>query len=128
MSETNGESDKSVSAVRKVLAQRRMVYSTLLQDIDGDFPSLRQFLIGSEGGSEVWPPGTMTVRTEPHAVIVALQLRLFEVEATYRSESWHGVWEMIENDLSSQSTPWQLNYQGRQREEKRVRSALDGSS
>jgi len=111
-----------VGSVRKSLEQRD--YS-LLADLQSSHPCLRRFLVGMVDNGSVQPAGTIYLRRTLHEIHASIQIPALSTVANYQSDSWHGLWELIEQDLAEGGTQWELTYKEKLREQRELTARLE---
>jgi hypothetical protein len=120
MSEENGNGLHVSSVLKQVHEVVQADDVSVLVDMGDGFSGVRRFLIGGCRPDGVWPCGGIYVTRDGRDLVVRLSIRSLEVESIYRGTSWSGLWETIDNDLLENTVHWQLDYKGRQRQERKL--------
>lgn len=105
----------------KTMNERRDV---LLLDMNPGYPAIRKFLLGCEIGGRVYPAGSIRIETDSAECIVQLAIPMLGVSYTYRDTSADGLLERIENDLDTETVPWQHNWEVKKKQKERGRRAI----
>lgn len=117
MSEQNGNGESGGSFVDQVRAALGRQDENLLRDLSPDFPALRTFLLGRKTSSDVQPAGTISISRHHRGIRVCLRIPQLSVEALFEFSKWSDMWDTLEQELSQDTVPWQLDYKQRQKEQ-----------
>jgi len=111
-----------VRRLRDAILQKSLSFrddTHLLEDWKAELPFLRRWLLGDRDGDMVLMPGTFRVSRDSSSILIVLQSAQFQIDASYRGKSIFGLFETIENDIAAECTPWEPNWQQKQKEKKR---------
>lgn len=89
---------------------------SLLRDWKDSHRWFRSFLLGAKSQEAVVMPGQVRIWRDPLEIVVQLASAQFRSIAKYRGDSVPGIFEIIENDLETATTPWEPDWQSRRSE------------
>jgi len=118
--EVNGEKERQ-QVLQSIRQQMEAADGSLMLDMEADFPSLRGWILGGVKNGVKVPGGSISIQRGQYSLRVVLSWRALGLEASYDVHSWSECWESIENDLSTERTPWSENYKQRRKVEQQWR-------
>jgi len=123
MAENNGLNGLSefAESVRRSMDERRR---HLVADLSPAWPALRKFLIGGEIAGRVYPAGEIRIWSEVADVVVRLAIPPLGIQAEYREQSANSLIEQIENDLDTETVPWENDWQVKKKMRDKQRKAI----
>jgi len=108
--------------VQKILANLEVPETSLLLDMQQQYPHLRMLLLGGAPGTGRAPAASISIQRSAEGVSLRLAIVPLSVEAMYDCNSLFGTLEQIETELAEGQPLWRPDWQRRKRE----RSAWSG--
>ncbi len=113
----NGKAPAPVGEVVEAILSRLEVPETsLLLDMQQQYPLLRILLLGGAPGSGRAPSASISIQRSAEGVSLRLAIVPLGVEATYDCNSLFGTLELIEEQLREGQPDWRPDWQRRKRE------------
>lgn len=107
-------------ALKAIKEQLRKPDANRLVEMRNDWDGIRMFLLGGFHHEGIWPAGSISCRCDSDDIVVTLSIHSLEIEAKYRYWSWDPMWIAINNELLENIVPWQMDWKGRERLERRI--------
>lgn len=118
---SNGQNGVSLSEVLKIARENlRKPDLNRLPAMRNDWNGLREFFLGGVRDDGLWPAGSLSVRVQSDQLVLQLRLPSLEMQAVYSGYNWDELLEQINNDLTSKTVRWELDYKGKQRVERKL--------
>ena len=124
MTAENGKSEGMKDALERIRQKLDAVNAKLLNDLCETLPRVRGFLLGTIDGGQKWPPGLLRIQRTPNAIQIVVSLPEWRYEARYTGEDLHAILEQLENDIDSESVPWEPDWRARQAQQRKTDRAL----
>lgn len=121
MNDSNGSAKTVGDIGREMLSALVHRRQSLLIDLNPSFPALRRFLLGCELSGRIYPAGSIRIETDSGDCIVQLSIPMLGVQAVYRDQSVNAMLERIENDLDTETVPWDHSWEVKKKMREKAR-------
>lgn len=115
MTGENGKAKLADDFRAHMLDQWVRVTQGLLLDLKAEFPCVRDLLLGNETARPLILPSVLRVERRPLEIVVSIQRSQFGCVARWTGNDLHGILETIENDLQTETGPWELDWREREK-------------